>query len=130
MSLSASQYAVALALLAILDSAWITCNKTLYGDAIQAVQKRPLRLHTGAAAAAYVCIYALLVLFAIPSVKRKGNLRDAAWHGGLLGLFTYGTYNFTSMSIYSEYPLDVALRDTLWGGVLFTLVTFVTLQFP
>ena len=82
------------------------------------------------AAAAYVCIYGLLVLFAIPAVNPRSTslFMDAARHGGLLGLLTYGVYNFTCMSIYSDYALDVALRDTLWVGVLFTLVTYATLK--
>ena len=88
-------------------------------------------MRAGAAAAAYVCIYGLLVLFAIPAVNARSTslFTDAAFHGGMLGLLSYGVYNFTCMSIYSDYALDVALRDTLWGGVLFTLVTYLTLKF-
>ena len=129
--MDAKQYAAALFLLAILDGTWIRLNLSFYQDAIKAVQKHPLRMRAGAAAAAYVCIYGLLVLFAIPAINpRSANLfTDAAWHGGLLGLLTYGVYNFTCMSIYSDYGLDVALRDTLWGGTLFTLVTYLTLRF-
>jgi hypothetical protein len=128
--MDAKQYAVALIILALLDGSWIKLNMTFYQDSIKAVQKHPLRVNPGAAAAAYVCIYGLLVLFAIPAVNPRSTslFMDAARHGGLLGLLTYGVYNFTCMSIYSDYALDVALRDTLWGGVLFTLVTYATLK--
>ena len=40
----------------------------------------------------------------------------------LIGLSTYAVYDFTNYSTLTNYRLDFAVADSIWGGVLFTLV--------
>jgi uncharacterized membrane protein len=47
----------------------------------------------------------------------------------LLGIFAYGIYEFTNYSLFSKWQLTTCLLDTLWGGVLFTLVFFIHQKF-
>jgi uncharacterized membrane protein len=42
----------------------------------------------------------------------------------LLGLVIYGVYDSTNYATLSNYTASFALKDTLWGGILFALVTF------
>jgi uncharacterized membrane protein len=53
------------------------------------------------------------------------SLGTCAREGGLVGLLTYGVYNFTNLATLSRYPLWLARLDTTWGGTLFTLVSVV-----
>ena len=41
----------------------------------------------------------------------------------LLGLVTYGVYDFTNLALLSKWQLFTAVTDTLWGGTLFYLTT-------
>ena len=50
--------------------------------------------------------------------KRDSTLVDAF----VLGATTYAIYDFTNYALFNKYPLDVGLMDTLWGGVLYSLV--------
>ena len=53
-------------------------------------------------------------------VKKKMAIQDAF----ILGLTSYAIYDFTTYALLDKYPLSIALIDTLWGGVLYSLVFF------
>ena len=40
----------------------------------------------------------------------------------LLGLLTYGIYDFTNYAIFTKWDLKASIVDMIWGGVLFALV--------
>jgi uncharacterized membrane protein len=43
----------------------------------------------------------------------------------LFGIIIYGTFDFTNMAIFKKWSLTTSIMDTLWGGTLFALSTFV-----
>jgi uncharacterized membrane protein len=43
----------------------------------------------------------------------------------LLGSSTYGIYEFTNMALLNKWDYKMALLDTLWGGILYSLSTFI-----
>ena len=43
----------------------------------------------------------------------------------LIGLCTYAVYDFTNYSILAKYSLSFAVADTVWGGILFSLVRYL-----
>ena len=43
----------------------------------------------------------------------------------LLGIFVYGVYEGTSYSILKNWTIYTILIDTLWGGTLFALTTYL-----
>lgn len=40
----------------------------------------------------------------------------------LMGSSIYAVYDFTNLATLKKYQLPFAIADTLWGGVLFTIV--------
>jgi uncharacterized membrane protein len=54
-------------------------------------------------------------------VTKATSTLDAA----LIGLATYGVYDFTNYATLKRYPLEFAVADTVWGGVLFAVVRTV-----
>jgi len=44
----------------------------------------------------------------------------------LLGIFVYGVYETTSYALLNKWPLSIAIIDTLWGGILLSLTTYIT----
>ena len=129
-------YVVALVVIALGDWAWIGTQKDMNRSATESVQGSEMRVRLGGAAAAYVCLYGLLVLHAVPHVIDDVRSRGvpvwlaALWHGGTQGLLAYGLYNFTNYAVLERYPLGVALADTAWGGVLATLVCLAAASWP
>jgi len=62
---------------------------------------------------AYLFMYIMASTF-LP----KLTVREAA----LLGFLTYGIYDFTNLATIKNYDINIAIVDTIWGGVLFGLL--------
>jgi len=82
------------------------------------IQKTPLQVRYASALTCYVFLSILLYSFIL---RPKRSLQDAF----LLGLCVYGIYDTTTYALLKEYPLTLAVVDTLWGGLLFVLVTYL-----
>lgn len=44
----------------------------------------------------------------------------------LLGLIIYGVYETTTYSVLNNWKFTTVLTDTLWGGILFYLTTYLS----
>lgn len=114
----------ALILFLLFDFVWISLNFPMYKDLFQTVQHSQLVVNLLYALVVYVLMVIGLCVFVLPMI-RTGSFVECAKAGGLFGLTSYGIYNFTNLACFSKYKLFPAIADTGWGGVLFTLVTFV-----
>ena len=104
---------VALALF-ILDLPWLTLIGGNYSAAIKKIQggdevrMRPI---------AGLVVYPALAFLAL----RTTSLKDAF----LTGAAVYAVYDFTVLAAFKDYPLYLAVGDTLWGGALFSAVYYL-----
>ena len=87
-------------------------------DMVTLIQQEEVKMNHFSAAVAYILLVAMMYIFII---KKKASNTEAF----LLGLFTYGIFDFTNMALFKNYNLTIALQDTIWGGILFTLVNIV-----
>ncbi len=76
---------------------------------IQAIQGSPLVFRYLAAVPVYLALAYLL------------NLANSWKQAAAIGAATYAVYDFTNYASLKNYTLSFALRDTIWGGVLFAL---------
>jgi uncharacterized membrane protein len=67
----------------------------------------------------FYCGYVAGVLWfvSIPAL-RDGSPMSALAGGFLLGIFAYGTYEFTNYATLRDWSLEQVVLDTLWGGFL------------
>ena len=69
-----------------------------------------------AASLVYVCIGLGIVYFVLPGAQ--GNYIQGLAGGVILGLVTYGIYDFTNYSLFANWPWKITLIDFVWGMVL------------
>jgi len=105
----------ALGLVAI-DFAYLSMIKGHFARQIAAVQGSPMVVDMFGAVVTYVLLIFGLNYF----ILRPGRSAQDAF---LLGLVTYGVYDFTNLALLSKWQLFTAVTDTLWGGTLFYLTT-------
>ena len=43
----------------------------------------------------------------------------------IFGIVIYGIYETTTMSIFKDWDFKIAIIDTIWGGLLFSLTTLI-----
>ena len=88
----------------------------LFREHIGHLMASPIR--GGPAALFYVgYLGAVLYLASWPAVKASAA-RMAILPGAVLGLASYGTYEFTSYAILADWHIQMLISDTIWGGVL------------
>ena len=126
----------------ILDISWISLNLATYSSAVKKVQKAAMNLRFEHAIIAYVIILFSILYVAIPftiqnakvnkidisSIENK--LLQSFVCGGAVGFSIFGIYNFTSLAIYKDLDVSIAITDTIWGTTLYTLSSFIYLLLP
>jgi len=75
--------------------------------------------------------YAIIVyLFVCIQIYYFILLKNASLqHAFILGSSTYAIFEFTNMAIFNEWDYKMALLDTLWGGILYSLSTYIIRKF-
>jgi len=85
---------------------------------VEKIQGKEVNMNHISAVMAYVSLVAMAYIFII---KKNATNKEAF----ILGLLTYGIFDFTNMALFEKYDLSIALQDTVWGGILFMLVNIV-----
>ena len=85
---------------------------------VKNIQKSNMELnYFGAFYSYFFLSFSLYYFIILP----KKSLLDAF----LLGLSIYGVFDGTNLAIFKNYQLDLSIIDTLWGGCLYFLTTFI-----
>lgn len=112
----------AIALL-IVDSFYLgSFGKSLFDKMVKSIQGSSIQLNLLGAILSYVCLIVLLNYFVL---QKNGYLLDAF----ILGFCVYGVFDATNLAIFKNYDFSIGLIDSIWGGVLFTLVTYINRLF-
>ena len=107
----------AIVLIAI-DSVYLNLIKGFFQKQIQAVQGSTVQINYFGAAVCYVFLVTGLNYFII---KPKKSANDAF----LLGLVIYGVYETTNYALFKNWSILTVIMDTLWGGILFYITTYL-----
>ena len=90
----------------------------IFNPQIQLIQNSPLKVNILGAILSYITIIFGLYYFII---KDNRNVYDAF----LFGIVTYGIFETTNLAIFKNWSLVTLFVDTLWGGILFALTTYL-----
>jgi uncharacterized membrane protein len=84
-----------------------------FSNMIQSVQKQPMQFRPIGALVAYVSLFILAFIF-LPKLDYSESF--------LLGFLVYAVYDSTNYATLSNWDLNLAIVDSLWGGILFYLL--------
>ena len=109
---------VYLAVLAtIVDLPWLYIQSQTFQDLVRDIQAdRSMNVRLWGAIPVYLAIGYL--------VSEIGSAPRAF----LTGMATYAVYDFTQVVTFDKYPLSLAIADSLWGGLLMSLVWWIGSQ--
>lgn len=103
-----------------MDMIWLgVIAKNLYAENIGILLRKSGEAMTPiwwSAVIVYLCIALGILFFVLP--KAQGDYFLAFSGGVILGMVTYGIYDFTNYSILANWPLKITLIDFSWGIVL------------
>lgn len=104
----------------LLDMVYLsTFGKIFFSPLVKSIQGSDLKVNNYYALACYVIMILGLNYFIISKNK---SLLDAFF----LGILVYGVFDTTSGAIFKNWKIIPSLIDTIWGGILFVTVTFIT----
>jgi uncharacterized membrane protein len=101
-----------------LDFIYFYFLKNLLLNAVKSVQKSPIQINILYGLLCYFVLTFILYYFII---KDKRPIYDAF----LLGFSTYAVYETTNAAIFTNWSKGMVLIDTIWGGILFSLITLI-----
>jgi uncharacterized membrane protein len=107
--------------LLLLDGIYLTLMTSYFNKQIKLVQGSPIKLNIPATVLCYVTLIFALYYYII---REKKTPLDAF----ILGLVIYAVYEFTTMGLLKNWMWTTVIMDTLWGGVLFALTTWIVKQ--
>jgi uncharacterized membrane protein len=108
---------VAFALL--LDFSWLAYKQEYHNALFKSIQKSDLVVRYLPAA----IVYLMIVVAAYYVVQTSKSVIDSMIRGAIVGFFLYGFYDATNYATFTNWTLQMAITDTLWGTFLFTIVS-------
>jgi uncharacterized membrane protein len=101
-----------------IDFFYLQTIKNYFTKQITQVQGSPLKVNLLGAALCYIFLIFGLNYFIIQSKK-------SVYEAFIFGIIIYGVYETTNYALFSKWSILTVFMDTIWGGLLFAIVTFI-----
>ena len=105
-------------ILVTIDSIYLYLIKSIFEKQISSIQGSPLKLNIYGAILCYIILVFGINYFILRTNK---SVLDAF----ILGIIIYGVYETTNLALFKKWSPYIAALDTIWGGVLFALTTYI-----
>lgn len=115
---AATVYLLSAVLLLALDSVYLTLLSGFFDKQIRRIQGSSIQMNLMAAVMCYI-----LLIFGINYFILQP--RKSVYDAFLLGIVIYGVYETTSYALLKNWRFSTVVVDTLWGGTLFALTTWI-----
>ena len=102
------------AILLIIDMVYLSMISKTYGTMIKDIQGTEMKVRWDSAFMTYALVILQLYYFILQPDRSE-------YDAFLLGMTTYGVYDFTSYALLKDYKLSTAFIDMIWGGMLYFL---------
>lgn len=109
-------------ILLVLDGAFLMANARMFQLQVAEVQRVSLQMKP---LGAVIC-YALLIFGLYYFILREHKSVKEAM---LLGFVIYGIFESTNYALLKKWNMQTMVVDTLWGGTLLGLTTYLTYRF-
>jgi uncharacterized membrane protein len=111
-------------ILPLVDYGYLSLISSHFKQQILDVQKSEMTFRLAPAVICYIALIFALNYF----ILYTNNTRNQKiFNAFLLGLCIYAVYEMTNYTLLEKWSLKTVIIDTLWGGILFALVTFIIL---
>jgi len=102
-----------------IDAIYLTSMSNFFNKLVKNIQGSKLKFNALGAVICYIFLILGLNYFILSRNK-------SPFEASLFGLVIYGVYESTNYAIFDKWNLEALMLDTIWGGILFYLTTFLT----
>ena len=108
-------------ILILIDLIWLYLIKDKYTEQIVKIQNQELIVNYSSA----VIVYILLAIGIYYLTLNEKDTMTKIKMSALIGLVTYGVYDFTNGAIFKNWDFKLAIMDTIWGSILCASTMYV-----
>jgi uncharacterized membrane protein len=101
-----------------IDFIYLKIIANYFKNQIKLVQGSPVEINMFGLVMCYIF---LVFGFNYFIIQPRKSIKDAF----LLGIVIYSVYEFTNYALLKDWKLLTVIMDTIWGGILFALTTFI-----
>ena len=118
-------FLIILTIVLLLDGIMLMFLHSRWNNTITNIQGEPLSIRNKVfPIITYILIVIGIRLYVYPYFV-TGDIKTGLILGFIWGIITYGIFDFTNLSIFKKYPTDLAIIDTIWGGLLAALTGII-----
>ena len=121
-------YLVCVVMFMLVDAPYLYTNAKMYEKKTIAISGKSFTKRYYSAVIVYLALALGIVFLALPRMRKnslKNRATDAILYGGVFGLASYATFDFTMHFMFEDWDLGVSIMDSVWGGILCSIVAFV-----
>jgi uncharacterized membrane protein len=108
-------------ILLVLDGIFLYANAHMFQLQVAEVQRVSMQMKPLGAMLCYILLILGLYYFII---RQHKPIKDAV----LLGLLVYGVFETTNYALLKNWHFKTMVIDTMWGGILLGLTTYLTYE--
>ena len=103
----------------VLDHFWIkNYMGNLFGKVVKKMTNKKMKVDLKAAVLSYMCMIIGARYLGLPNIRNNNVFNDSLYYGTLLGLLSFGVFDFSNKAVFQNYPWNVAYIDIAWGCFL------------
>ena len=107
------------------DFFYLSSTSKFFNNIVKNIQGKEIQFKMLGAVICYVFLVLGLNYFVL--LDKKLGKKEKIFKAFMLGLIIYGVFESTNLAIFTKWTLDALLLDTLWGSILFSITTYITL---
>ena len=113
---------ILLVLFPLVDYPYLKLTSNHFKNVVKKISKEDMVFDYKSAFGAYIFLVIGIYYFVIKDLN-DNNIKEQMIKASILGLSIYGTFDFTNGAIFKDYDFKTMIMDTIWGGMVFPLVT-------
>jgi uncharacterized membrane protein len=114
-------------IMAFVDIFYLSSMASFFNRLLINIQGTPIKLDMFATIIVYICLVFQLYYFVLKNEAQYKTKQGIILDAFLIGLTTYGVYEYTNKAIFKKWTYEATIYDTIWGGVLFGLTSVLYL---
>jgi uncharacterized membrane protein len=114
-------------IMACVDVMYLFTMTPFFNKLVKNIQGTEISIKYISAFIVYIFLVLQLYYFVLNNINSYSynTLHNIIFNSFILGVTTYGVYEYTNHAIFDKWTLQATLYDTLWGGILFSLTSII-----
>ena len=115
----------------VVDAPYLYLNYNLYKKRTLAISGKDYTKRYYSAVVVYWALALGILVLVLPRMSISSNtsltsrVKNALYYGGVFGLASYATFDFTMHFMFDGWSLGVSIMDSIWGAILCSIVSFI-----